>query len=133
VLENLEEFVSYHCDRLEGPDADIAFHSLIQAPRKAVPVLVRRYHTEARTAVQAAIVEVVSHFRDPTTVPFLATALRSESERVWKQALDGLVTVGGGPALEALRSERRCAPAPSVKVEWIDEAIEQVQQSGSSS
>ena len=128
MLENLNDYVAYHLDRLEGAEAENAFHSLIEAPKEAVPLLIEAYQQETLFSTRAVIVEIIWQFRDPTTVPFLATALRDDSEEVWKQALDGLVTIGGGIALEALRSEKSSLPVTSKKVEWIDEAIKQIQQ-----
>jgi hypothetical protein len=39
-------------------------------------------------------------FRDPAALPVLAEALQDPYEVVWKDALDGLVTLGGPEALE---------------------------------
>jgi HEAT repeat protein len=128
LSENLHEYVAHHLDRLDGPEAKDAFHALIEAPKQIVPLLVEAYHKRTRSSMRAAIVEVVWQFRDPGAVPFLAAALRDDSEEIWRQALDGLVAIGGGGALDALRGHRGGLPARGEKAEWIDEAIGQIEQ-----
>ena len=91
--EKLDEYVAYYLDRLEGPDAENAFHSLIEAPKEAVPLLIEAYHQKTRSSARAAILDIVAQFRDPTTIPFLGAALRHDSEEIWKHALDGLVMI----------------------------------------
>ena len=135
MIQDLHVFVDYYVAHLAGPRGDEAFHALIHAPTSALPLLVDAYKRQTTSpATRAAIVEVVWQFRDQGTVPFLAEALQEEDEDIWKQALDGLVTIGGIAAIEALRAERhrRKAQSQSVshKVEWIDEAIGQI-ESGS--
>ena len=44
--------------------------------------------------------------------------------RVWKEALDGLVAIGGSDALDAIRQARDRAKGK--KAEWLDEAIGQI-------
>jgi len=64
-------------------------------------------------------------------LPALARALGDQSKEVWKDALDGLVTLGGDQSLAILREERQsivAKPSENEKLEWIDEAIDQVIQ-----
>ena len=48
--------------------------------------------------------------------------------------MDGLVTLGGPSAIHVLKAARQRAqnagPAGSVKAEWIDEAIQQIEEEG---
>ena len=125
---NPNEYVAHYLDRLEEPDAENAFHFLIEAPAEAAPLLVEAYHVQSCSSKRAAIVEIIWQFRNAKTVPFLATVLRDDSDDIWRQALDGLVAIGGDTALEALRSEKTSLPVTGKKTRWIDEAIEKVQQ-----
>ena len=68
MSENLDEYVAYYLDRLEGPEAENAFHSLIEAPVEAVPLLVEAYHQQSCSSKRAAIVEILWQFRDAKTV-----------------------------------------------------------------
>jgi hypothetical protein len=51
--------------------------------------------------------------------------LSDPSKKVWKVALDGLVTLGTDDALVALKAAR--ASAPVDQLEYIDEAIDQLE------
>src|SRR4030095_13225994 len=73
---------------------------------------------------------VVRQFRDQAALPVLAEALQDPHEIVWKDALDGLVTLGGLEALEILR-DIRTNLGNDLSVErhaWISEAIAQIQE-----
>jgi HEAT repeat protein len=123
---NLAEYVAYWVERLEGPDSARAFHSLEETNSDVIPFLVDAYHREKSNTRRAAIVELVWQHRDSAALPFLAAALREDHERIWQQALDGLVTLGDEDALDALVTERASLSVSEKKADWIDEAIEQI-------
>jgi len=128
LKENLEEYIAYYLDRIEGPEAENAFHSLIEAPKETVPLLVKAFNNETRSSKREVILEIICQFRDPITVPILIDAMRDDSEIIWKRALDGIVTLGGEIALEILHNEKTRFPVTRMKTEWIDEAIEQIRE-----
>jgi hypothetical protein len=68
VSKNLDEYISYYLDRLEVPQAANAFHSLIEAPKEAVPSLVEVYYNKTRSSKRAVIFEITCQFRDPKIV-----------------------------------------------------------------
>ncbi len=77
------------------------------------------------------LIRVVWQFRDRSALPVVAEALRDPRDEVWKDALDGIVTLGGDQALRILHDERdsllrASEPATAIKRSWIDEAIGQV-------
>jgi hypothetical protein len=51
------------------------------------------YHVEPDPGIRSLIVEAVWQHRLPSSVDFLAVALEDPHTEVWKQALDGLVTL----------------------------------------
>jgi hypothetical protein len=63
-------------------------------------------------------------------IPFLSEVLNDPKEEVWKQAIDGLVTIGSPEAVKSLRAAReRHFSSPNVAKDfcgWIDEAIQQI-------
>ncbi len=70
------------------------------------------------------IVEAIWQHRRPSTMTFLADALRDSGSIVWKQALDGLVTLASSEPIQVLRS----AMEEGTDIErraWIEEAIAQ--------
>ena len=74
---------------------DKAFHTLIEALPAILPLLVERFHQEKDGESRARIVEVIWQHRQPASIGVLSTALEDAHPAVWKQALDGLVAVGG--------------------------------------
>jgi hypothetical protein len=122
---DLEGMVAHYLDRLDGPGSDDAFHSLLECSREALPALIEAYWSEKRVGVKAAIVRIVWMSRDPGTVGFLVSTLQDVDAAVWKEALDGLVTIGGEQVLDALRESME-SESHSEKLPWICEAIEQV-------
>lgn len=65
-------------------------------------------------------------------VEFLAGAILDPVPEVWKQALDGLVAIGGTRSIHALHQAKVRHPSlatiqGTITVDWIDEALEQIQ------
>ena len=77
-------------------------------------------------AVRTTLVELAGQARSDQALPFLAEALADVEPRVWKQALDGLVSIGGPRAASLLHLAM--AGAPPEKASWIAEALEQVRE-----
>lgn len=124
----LAEYVAYWLERLEGRDSAQALDSLEETSSDAIPLLVDAYHRETDNTRRATIVRLVWQHRDSASLPFLVAALREDHERIWQQALDGLVTLGDRGGLEALVAERASPSVSEKKAEWIDEAIEQIRE-----
>jgi len=95
----------------------------------ALPYFMAAFEREVASDRRACLVRVISHFRSPTALPMLATALCDKAREVWTDALDGIVALGGPPALDILKKARE-APAldqtETEKLEWIEEAIAQL-------
>jgi len=97
----------------------------------ALPELIAVFSAERDAQVRAFIVEVVWQHRQQSTIPFLGEALHDSEPTVWRQALDGLVSLASPAALEVLRSARtRRFPNPRDTAEfrhWLQEAIVQAE------
>jgi hypothetical protein len=92
--------------------------------------VVRSASREGREHVPYRKYRVIWQFRDVAALPLLASALRDRQGSVWKEALDGLVTLGGQGALDVLLEARTAVanyPDASDRLGWIDEAIGQIQ------
>jgi len=104
---------------------------LLDASHETLPELAAAFRDEPDSEMRAFIVEVIWQHRQPSAIPFLGQALHDADPRVWKEALDGLVTLASPAALDALRSARnRHLPTARQTVEfrgWVDEAIGQVE------
>jgi hypothetical protein len=105
---------------------DNAFHTLVEAPDGIIPLLAQEYRRQADGELRARLVEVIWRHRLPSTIPFLAAALTDEHGEVWKQALDGLATIGGDSAREALHACKRTLDTADERNAWIDEVLDKL-------
>ena len=105
-----------------------AYHSLLAASHNVLSPLIARYQRENSPEIRAMIVEVVWQHRRAQDLPFLALAVNDEAPGVWKQALDGLATLGGESAKSQLEGLLRDQASDNAKAAWIREAITQIQE-----
>lgn len=123
--------VAEHLRRFRQGDHDGPFFALLETNHEIIPELVAAFRDEPEGEVRAFLVEVIWQHRQPSAIPILSQALHDADPKVWKQAMDGLVTLASRAALDALRSARnRHFPAPHQTDEfrsWVEEAIEQVE------
>jgi hypothetical protein len=128
-MRDLDEEVSFYLGELEGPNGEDAWHSLRECGPAALPLLYDAFRGSTNTGMRVVLVELAWQTRSSQALPFLAEALADREPGVWKQALDGLVTLGGEPARRILGDAKVTAEAD--KADWIDEALQQVTGSGS--
>jgi HEAT repeats len=126
-MRHLRKDVEDYVSQLSGSNAEDAWHSLVEAGPAALPHVVQAFERAVDRDVRVALVEVVSEYRSPEAVPFLAALLREPDAKLWKAALDGLVMVGGSAAFNALASTRLTS-LPEQR-DWIDEAMSQITNS----
>jgi len=109
-----------------------AFFGLLEMDHDALPELIAAFRAERDTQVGAFLVEIIWQHRQQPMVSFLGEALHDSAPAVWKEALDGLVTLASPAALEILRSARtRQFPSQRQTDEfrrWLDEAIAQAER-----
>lgn len=104
-----------------------ALCSLTSLPSEALRFVAEAYHRETDGRRRQFLIQALWQFRDAAALSTLAAALKDPDDRVWKEALDGVVTVGGLAGLRVLEEARDDLPGSRTKREWIDEAIAQVQ------
>ena len=121
--ESSAEFIAQYLERLRKARGPIDVCSPLE---NLDPQILQQYAiSEQNEDVRAYLVEVIWQKRLPESAPFLARMLSDPSKKVWKVALDGLVTLGTDDALVALKAAR--ASAPVDQLEYIDEAIDQLE------
>lgn len=120
--------VTQALDQFRQGERDAAFFQLVEMNHGIIPELIAAYRKEPMSSIRAFLVEVIWQHRQPETIPLLAEALDDPEPDVWMQALDGLVTLASSESLATLTSRKLRSPANSTIHEWIEEAIEQVQQ-----
>jgi hypothetical protein len=131
-MDKFSSQVACYLDRLRHGDRDTAFFGLLEIEDDALPELTAACRAEPDGEIRAFLVEVIWQHGCPSVIPFLGEALQDPDPRVWKEAIDGLVTMASQAALKALQSARGrdfqqqrdtdefCA--------WLKEAIEQIEQ-----
>ncbi len=118
--------VAEYLQRYREGHRDEAFFGLLETGQDILPELISAFRTESASRVRAFLVEVIWQHRQQSVIPFLGQALRDSESVVWREALDGLVTLASPAALEVLRSAHHSATGECRS--WIAEAIEQVQE-----
>lgn len=124
ISNDVIQLVDLLCD---GNDSDDAFHTLVEADNSIIPSLIQQFTSRAWGVERARIIEVIWQRRDKTTIPFLASALNDEYLEVWKQAIDGLVTIGGDHSVDALKTILGQLNDNDARSPWIAEAIDQIE------
>lgn len=106
---------------------EAAFHCLFELGERAIPRLAAAYRSEAEPAVRNLLVEVIWQLRSPTSIELLGEALQDPAPEVWKQALDGLVTLASPESLRILEAARdRVGVSLDDFQSWVEGAIEDV-------
>jgi hypothetical protein len=129
VKDTTSQIQTYLEDVRKGKDRQNAFCALTTMSHDVLPGLIEAFKKEQDKQVRAFLVETIWQHRQQSVIPFLAEALHDPEPDVWKEALDGLVTLASTQAVEALRSAKQRQfkhdkDAQEFR-EWIDEAIEQ--------
>jgi hypothetical protein len=126
--DDLSRYVEY-VYQLREAETENAYHSLVDAGKSIVPFLIHMFHATPEPTIRSELVRIINQHRLPETIDFLAEALNDYS-KVWKNALDGLVTLGGQKAIMVLETAKQQSKsankADDEKTEWIDEAIQQI-------
>jgi hypothetical protein len=126
IAEEVEEYLEW----FRAGDRDRAFFGLLEMPDGILSELMEVFHNETSSSLREFLVEVIWQHRQQSSIPFLAQALFDSSKEVWKQALDGLVTLASPLALSSLEAARCRQFSSRQELEefqrWIDEAVEQI-------
>lgn len=123
--------IAYYLEMFRRGDTDNAFHGLLEIDRDVLPELMAVFRNEQDIRVRELLVEVIWEYRERSVIPFLGEALSDNEPRIWRQALNGLVTLALPASLDVLRAARaRQLPTQCETEEfrrWLEETIEQTQ------
>ena len=124
--------IDYCLQLVRSGDADTAFHTLLDIGPEVLPELVGVFWKEHDVEVREFLVKAIWEYRHHSAIPFLREALNDPEQRVWRQALDGLVTIDSPASLAAMRAAMaREFANHDAKQEFrgcLEEAFEQAQQ-----
>jgi hypothetical protein len=126
-MKRAREFVDRYLElmRCGKGEFEDALRTLSEADSSVLPILIDAVNKPENSGIRPRIVHAIWQQRNPETIGFLAGLLRDADDEVWKEALDGLVTIGGSKGRAALRLVRDTMTDQS-KAEWIDEALDQI-------
>jgi hypothetical protein len=130
-LSNEEkERVDYYLNELCGENSDDAFHSLLEAPDKAVPFIIEGYTKLTDSEAKATVIKILAERKGRFIMLFFERALQDQDELVWKAALNALVRIGAGEPLSILlRTKSRLRkPGDDKFMRWLDEAIQELER-----
>ena len=125
---SLREEVAELLSDLYGPRGEDARCALLSM-RAALPLVAEAYTREPQAARRQAVIHCLWQYRNLAALPTLRTALHDPADCVWKEALDGLVTLGGGAVQRVLHEEWATlaqTDKAGVKRDWIAEALAQI-------
>ena len=125
------EIIAHYLLQLRQSKSEDTFFALIHLDESQVPDLINTYHDETNVDIQALLVEIISHYRQQASLSFLASALQNHNPQIWKNALDGIVSIGGQASIQMLEAQKQrlfVEKHSSERVEWIEEALQQIQE-----
>lgn len=129
---NASKFVAHYLDLIRQGYTESAFFALIESEPSVIPVLIEAFPKPVNSGIRAKIVQCIWQHRRPEDVSFLANLLYDPESAVWREALDGLVAIGGSDVVSALQEGRMRLseeqPVRATTVEWVDEALEQIRE-----
>jgi HEAT repeat protein len=123
-VNTFEEQTSRYLAALHGADRENAHHRLIELGPEVIPLVTTRFQIESDQSVRSTLINIAWRTNSPAALPLLKEALDDSDPGIWKEALDGLIALGGPSALDVMRQVR--ARAKAEKAEWLEEAIEQI-------
>lgn len=125
-----DDYIDFYLEKLKARDFDAAFHGLIEADHSVIPKLIEIFRRERSPYIRRELVRIIWEHRQPSTIPFLASALDDSSPDVWQSALDGLVALESPDALPfiqvALNRSFASAEEGCVFRSWVEEAVRQL-------
>ncbi len=111
-----------YVDKLKGKDSESALHTLMELPNKAIPILMELYRSQDSQEIKQDIVHSIWQHRDQDALLWLIGILeKEESELIWQEALDGIITLKGTRELAKISTKN------PEKAFSIQEAIELIE------
>jgi hypothetical protein len=126
----MNDQTEYYLNKAKNGDFDAAYHGFIELPENLLPELEQAYRGESDPKIRALVVKAAWEHRLPISVGFLAVALEDPHPDVWKEALDGLVTLASPDSRKVLElAKARAWGKDAILLAWIEEAIDQTDES----
>jgi HEAT repeat protein len=107
-----------------------AFRRLSRAGQAALPEIAAAAKAEKSIPVRAKLIEALWRQADASMVPLFKDWLDDPSELVWKEALNGLVSVANEDAHKVLKAalKKLGRKGDPQRIEWYNEGLDQIQE-----
>ena len=123
-MNPLDERVRHFLALFHQGRRDDAFHWFLELAPAGLPALEAAFCASRDPALRAFLLHVIWQHRQPSAIPLLGEALMDPEPRVWREALDGLVTLASPAAIAALRAAKARRNEADFQP-WVDEALAQ--------
>lgn len=123
--------IAFYIEQYREGQSDDAFHGLLELDNGVLHELTQAFHESTDTSMRAFLLNVIWQHRQASVIPLLAEALFDRDSDVWKEAIDGLVTLNSPESLQALRRARMRQFTNDREGqryrEWLEEGIRQAE------
>jgi HEAT repeat protein len=130
-MRDIAALVEHYLHEWDSREWAHAYHSLIELGPQVLPELERRFHESRDAAFRGVLVELARQVHSADALPLFEGALADEAPEVWKQALDGLVSLASLASILLIeRALARTPPGRTSAAEWyswVQEALQQAQ------
>lgn len=128
-MNALGDAVRYYLECFRSGDVETGFFGLLELPA-ALPSVIDEANDPANRSIRSHLIRVIWQYRRPEAIGFLGGALADPDPDVWKEALDGLVTIGGPESVRCIAAVlgrvQDGTLENSLSKEWLQEALEQI-------
>ncbi|MBN1395059.1 MAG: HEAT repeat domain-containing protein [Pirellulales bacterium] len=120
----------YYFELYRKGDEEGAFFGLLESGSDGIADIMTAFRAEPDTQARAFLLRVLRNIRNPSTLALLGEAICDKEPIVWKEAIDGLVSLASPSAIKSLQTARTKTfdnQADEKEFhEYIDEAIKQL-------
>jgi len=119
------EYVEFYLSLIREGRVSEGVHGLLDAPPNALPALMEVLDSPENADIRPEMVHCIWQFRNPQAVDLLGRLIHDTDDEVWREALDGFVTIGGERSRTALQDALKTL-SDADKREWVEEALSQI-------
>ena len=123
--------ITEYLERFRQGDVDEAFHGLLEMDDASLTELMAAFQAENDIDMRVFLLRVLWQHRQQSVISLLEESLFDSEPRIWREALDGLVTLASPEAVDALRAAKKRQFSKQFDAEefrrWLDEAIGQAE------
>jgi HEAT repeat protein len=129
ATRNLRALVEHYLREWDSSGWAAAYHALIELGPFILPEIAAQFGETSDPRLRAALVQIARQLRSEEAVELFAAGLDDPAPVVWKEALDGLVSLATPAAVEvlgrALDADEGEGFAADERRGWLEEALGQ--------